>query len=122
MVLERYFGAGGPLHLPDVNVATAEDLLAALTRYSLSALQGLAVGLSGWRSTIEAGLLKLATPPPGPIPATLPPQKTYEWRPLAELGGRSFGPHQAEELEHRLDQLKERLKQKLADGFTVVVK
>jgi hypothetical protein len=121
-VLEQYFGAGGPLHLPDVNVASADDLLAASTRYSLSALQGLAVGLSGWRATIEAELLKLATPPPGPTPPTPPPHKTYEWRPLAELGGRSFGPHQTEELERQLDQLKERLKQKLAQGFTVIVK
>ena len=59
---------------------------------------------------------------PGPIPRTPPPQKTYEWRPLAELGGRSFGPQQTDELEHQIDQLKERLKQKLAQGFTVVVK
>jgi hypothetical protein len=121
-VLERYFGVGGPLHLPGVTVATAEDLLAASTRHSLSALRGLAVGLSGWRSTIEAELVKLVTPPPGPTPPTAPPQKTYEWRPLAELGGRSFGPHQTEELERHFDRLKERLKQKLAEGFTVIVK
>ncbi|MBK8482432.1 MAG: hypothetical protein IPL40_14915 [Proteobacteria bacterium] len=121
-VLDRYFGAEGPLHLANADVSTAEDLLAASGRHSLSALQGIAVGLPGWRSTIEADLLKLAKPEPGPTPPAPPAEKTYEWRPLAELGGRSFGPHAAKELERRLDQLKERLKQKLAEGFTVVVK
>lgn len=69
-----------------------------------------------------AALLKLARPEPGPTPPTPPTQRTYEWRPLAEFGGRSFGPHEGKELERQLDQLKERLKQKLADGFTVVIK
>jgi hypothetical protein len=124
-LLEHYFAAGGPLHLPNVDLRTAENLLAASERHSLSALQGLAVGLSGWRSTIEAELLRLALPgsAAAPPPAAVPPaEKAYEWRPLAELGGRSFGPHQAAELEHQLDQIKERLTGKLGEGYTVVIR
>jgi hypothetical protein len=120
-VLERYFGTGGPLHLPKVDVGTPEDLLASSARHSLTSLQGILVGLPGWRSAIEAELLQLRRPekeaPPPP-----PPDRTYEWRPLAELGGRRFGPDQVGELERELDQTKDKLKRKLAEGFTVVVK
>lgn len=121
-VIDRYFGTGGALHLPDVDVSSAEDLLAASGRHSLSALQGIAVGLAGWRSAIEAELMKLAKPEAGPTPPTPPGQKTCEWRPLAELRGRSFGPHETKELEHHIDEMKERLTKKLAEGFTVLVK
>jgi hypothetical protein len=120
-VLERYFGLGGPLHLPKIDVGTPEDLLASSARHSLTALQGILVGLPGWRSTIEAELLQLRRPekeePPPP-----PPERMFEWRPLAELGGRRFGPEQGGELERELDLTKDRLKRKLAEGFTVVVK
>lgn len=117
--IDAYFGATGPLHLSTADASTAEDLLNASARHSLSALRGILVGLSGWRSAIEADLLKLsgAEEPPRP-----PTEKSYEWRPLAELGGKSFAPSAAKELERQLDQVKERLKQKLADGFTVIVK
>ena len=119
-VLERYFGHG-PLHLPKVDVGTAEDLLASSARHSLTALQGILVGLPGWRSTIEAELLQLRRPEKEEAPPP-PPERTFEWRPLAELGGRRFGPDQAGELERELDQTKDRLKRKLAEGFTVIVK
>jgi hypothetical protein len=121
VVLDRYFGPGGPLHLPEVDVATPEDLLAISARYSLAALQGILVGLSGWRSNIEAELLNLRRPEKeSPPPASS--ERTFEWRPLAELGGRRFAPSQAGELERELDQTKDKLKRKLAEGFTVVVK
>jgi hypothetical protein len=121
-ILDRYFGQDGPLYLLDAAVSTPENLLAAAGRHSLSALQSIAIGLSGWRSTIEAELVRLAQPEREPAPETPPGHKTYEWRPLAEFGGRSFGPHEAQELARQLDQLKERLTQKLAQGFTVVIK
>jgi hypothetical protein len=124
-LLDRYFAADGPLYLPDLELSTAEVLLAASERHSLGALLGIAVGLSGWRSTIEAELLRLAQPGSAAAPAraaVTPAQKAYEWRPLAELGGRSFGPHQAGELKSELDQIKDRLARKLAEGFTVVIK
>ena len=121
VVLRRYFGHGGPLYVPKVNVGTPDDLLASSARHTLTALQGILVGLLGWRSTIEAELLQLRHPgkdtPPPP-----PPDRTYEWRPLAELGGRRFGPHQMSELERELDETKSKLKGKLSEGFTVVVK
>lgn len=121
-VVDRYFGPGGPLHLPMVDVSTPKDLLASSARHSLTALQGIVVGLPGWRSTIEAELFHLSrrekeSPPPLP-----PPDRTYEWRPLAELGGRRFAPDQAGELERELDETKDKLKRKLAEGFTVIVK
>jgi hypothetical protein len=119
--LDRYFGAGGPLHLPRVDVGTPEDLLTSSARHSLTALQGTLVGLPGWRSTIEAELVHLRRPEQE-APPTAQPDRTFEWRPLAELGGRRFGPDQADELERELDQTKDKLKRKLAEGFTVVVK
>ncbi|MFY9820346.1 MAG: BREX system P-loop protein BrxC [Thermoanaerobaculia bacterium] len=122
-VLQRYFGQGGPLHLPEVNAGTPEDLLASSARHSLTALQGILIGLPGWRSAIEAELLQLRHPEQGTTPPQPPPpDRTYEWRPLAELGGRRFGPDQVGELERELDQTKDRLKRKLAEGFTVIVK
>jgi len=120
-VLERYFGQGGPLHLPKVYVRTPEDLLTNSARHSLAELQGILVGLPGWRSTIEAELFQLRDGGKEPAPST-PSDRMFEWRPLAELGGRRFGPDQAAELERELDQTKERLKRKLAEGFTVIVK
>jgi hypothetical protein len=120
-VLDRYFGPRGALHLLKVEVGTPEDLLGSSARHSLATLQGILVGLPGWRSIIEAELLQLRRPEKeAPIP--LPADRTFEWRPLAELGGRRFAPGQADELERELDQTKEKLKQKLAEGFTVVVK
>lgn len=120
-VLDRYFGRAGPLHLPKVDVSTPEDLLANSARQNLTGLQGIVVGLPGWRSNIEAELLHLRGPQREP-PPPLPPDRTYEWRPLTELGGRRFAPEQAGELERELDQTKDKLKRKLAEGFTVVVK
>jgi len=118
-IMERYFGAGGPLNLPKIEIGSAEGLLSASARHTVSALQALLVGLSGWRSTIEAELSNSRKTPPPPEPT---PQKTYEWRPLVELGGRRFSPGESRELEEQLDQLKEKLKRKLGEGFTVVVK
>jgi hypothetical protein len=120
-VLEYYFGPAGPLSLPKVELSTPEELLASSARHSLAALQGILIGLAGWRSTIEADLLRLRRPEGEPPPA-LPTDRTFEWRPLTELGGRRFTPAQAGELERELDQVKDKLKQKLAEGFTVVVK
>src|SRR5205807_2196559 len=82
-VLDRYFGEGGALCILHAAASTPEDLLAAAGRHGLSAMQGIAVGLSGWRSTIEADLLRLAQPEREPTPAAPPGQKTYELRPLA---------------------------------------
>jgi hypothetical protein len=119
-VLERYFGTGGPLYLPKVSVGTPDELLASSARHSLMGLQGILVGLPGWRSAIEAELLQLRCPDTGSPPQ--PSDRTFEWRPLVEFGGRRFGPNQAGELEIELDETKNRLKRKLAEGFTVVIK
>ncbi len=124
-LLDRYFAADGPLHLTDLELSTPGALLAACERHSLGALLGIAVGLPGWRSTIEAELLRSAQPElaaAAPPAAVAPAQRIYDWRPLAELGGRSFGPPQAGELASELDEIKERLAAKLAAGFTVVIK
>ena len=120
-VLARYFGPGGALHLPAADVTTAEELLAAAVRHSLNALQGIPLALPGWRSAIEADLLALPrpVPPTGPGP---PPVKTYEWRPQADLAGRRFQPGEETALDRQLDEIKARLRRKLAEGFTIVVK
>ena len=120
-VLNRSFGPAGPLHLPKIDVDTPETLLASSSRHSLTALQGILVGLSGWRSTIEAELIRLRGSEKQP-PPPMSTDRIFEWRPLAEFGDRRFTPEQASELEQELDQTKERLKRRLSEGFTVIVK
>jgi len=120
-VIERYFDNGGALCMPKVSVGTADELLASCAQHSLTELHGILVGLPGWRSTIEAELLQLRQPGKEPSPPQAA-DRTFEWRPLVEFGGRRFGPDQSSDLELELNKTKDRLKRKLAEGFTVVVR
>ena len=113
-VVDKVFGASGPCSYPDIALGSSAALLAAAARHSLTALSQTRMALPGYRSQVEATLRDLVVPPPSPG------EKIWEWRPAVVLVGQRFATEA--EVDQTLQAIGDQLKERIRDGFTVVVK
>jgi len=113
-VVTKVFGAGKACHYAPVMLSTAEALLEAAGRRSLSSLDQALVALPAYRAQVEADLRNFVVPPPAPG------ERIFEWRPLTALVGKRFKVDRDVDL--ALETVSRDLKAQIRDGFTVVVK
>jgi hypothetical protein len=116
-VVGQVFGEGKVCHYPPVAVASVGTLLTAAGRRSLTSLGQTLVALPVYRAEVEAELARLAVPPPATKTAS--DEKVYEWR-SAQLFGRRFKTEK--EMDLALEQIREELRTRIRDGYTIVVK
>jgi hypothetical protein len=113
-VIERVFGLDGPCYYPELSIISTQALLDAAAKHSLTSLGQALMALPGYQSQVEAELRALTVPP-------LPPgEKTWEWRPGPSLAGRTFRTEK--QVDDALENLGDEVKEKIREGFTVVVK
>lgn len=112
--VDRVFGSEGPCHYLEISLGSTESLLNAASRQSITSLAQTLIALPGYRAQVEAELWSLAAPPPGPG------ERTWEWSPGAALLGRRF--KSVSEIEEVLQTIAEELKERVREGYTVVVK
>ena len=120
-VVDAVFAPGRVCHYPQVNIASAAQLIEAAGRRSLTSLDQACVALPGYCSQIEADLRKQAAPAPKPD------EKVFEWRAGNALAGRRFVTEKEvdaafEQAANDLQGSAEELKARIREGFTVVVK
>lgn len=108
------FAAGRPCHYPDIALASANDLLAAAARHSLSALAQALLALPAYTDQVRAALRTLAAPTP------TPQEKIWAWRPAASLAGKRFA--HPTEVDAALESVADELKARIGEGYVVVVK
>ena len=111
-VVDRVFGPGKVCHYTPLSISSIDGLLDAASRRSLTSFAQALVALPGYRAQVEADLRDLVTPPSTS-------KQVYEWRP-SELVGRRFETEG--EVDDALDVIGEKLKTRIREGFTVVVK
>lgn len=112
--VEKVFGIGGPCHYPNLTLGSANALLDAAAKRSLSSLTQALVALPGYQARVESALRALAAPPP---PTG---EKVWEWRPSTALAGRHF--RSETEVDEALSNAGEQIKTQIRQGYTVVVK
>lgn len=112
-IVAAVFGIGGPCYLPILTLDSVSSLLAAATKHSLASLGQTRMALPGYLSRVEADLQALVEPPP-------PREKIWEWRPATLFSGKYFSD--PEELDRSLKEAVEVLKEKMRQGFKVIIK
>ncbi len=120
-IVDAVFGSGRVCHYPQVGITSAGQLIEATGRWSLTSLDQAGVALPGYSAQVEADLRKLAAPPPKPD------EKIFEWRASNALAGRRFVTEQEvdeafEQEAKNLQGVAHELKEKIREGFTIVVK
>lgn len=113
-VIERVFGPYGTCYYPEISIISTQALLDAAAKNSLTSLSQALIALPGYRSQAEAELRLLVTPPPPPG------EKTWEWAPGPSLAGRRFRTEK--DVNEALEKVGDEVKEKIREGFTVVVK
>ncbi len=113
-IVDKIFGPKGPCNYPSLSIGSANSLLDAAAKHSLSALAQATIALPAYQSQIEAELRNLAAPPP------TPGEKVWEWQAGRALAGKRFTSE--EEVDRTLDQVGEKLKTQIRQGYTVIVK
>jgi hypothetical protein len=113
-VVTRVFGTGRACHYPPLALSSVESLLDAAGKRSLTTLEQALVALPAYRAQVESDLAALVLPPPPPD------EKVFEWRPASVLVGKRFATEA--DVDSTLDSLSKELKDRVREGFTVVVK
>ncbi len=113
-VVTKVFGTGHACHYPPLALTSVETLLDAAAKRSLTTLEQALMALPAYRSQVESDLAALVLPPP---PAG---EKVFEWRPASVLVGKRFATEA--DVDSTLDSLSKELKDRVREGFTVVVK
>ena len=112
-IVAAVFGFGAPCYLPSLTLDSVTSLLAAAAKHSLASLAQTLMALPGYLAQVETALQDLVEPPP-------PREKIYEWRPAMIFSGKRFS--NPEELDLLLRNSLEELKEKMRQGFTVIIK
>lgn len=111
-IVDSIFGDGRVCHYPPIELPGIQDLLGAAEKNSLTALTQALVALPGYKATVEAELRKLAA-------ELLRGNRIYEWS-AQEIMGRTFSSK--EEVDEFLNEIGEKLKEYLRQGYTIIVK
>jgi len=114
-VLEKVFGPGGPCNYPEIPLSSAETLLAAAAKSSLTSLAQTLMALPGYRGQVETELIGLAAPT-----KTGEAEKVCDWQPSQELAGKRLKTEA--DVDQTLSVIGEQLKTRIRKGFTVVIK
>ena len=112
-VLDRYFGSNGACFYPELQLGSAQSLLDAVKKHSLSALTQAKIALPVYRNQIESDLRQLSAQPPKPD------EKRYTWRAASALSGRRFSTE--EEVDQALKQVADDLKKHIRGGYIIDV-
>jgi len=113
-VVEQVFGPGGPCHYPEMTIDSTEALLNAAAKHSLTSLAQARMALAGYRTQVESELLSLSVPPPEED------EKTWEWSLASTLLGKRL--KSTKEIDGLLRKIAKELKERIDEGYTVVIK
>ena len=113
-VIDGVFGQEGTCHYADIHLDTAQALLNAAARNSLTSLTQALMAIPGYKSRVEAELRALSEPPPSPD------EKVLDWSPEPLLAGRRFKTEK--DVDQVLKAVAEEIKKRIREGFTVVIK
>jgi hypothetical protein len=113
-VIDDLFGPGGACYYPDILLDTAQALLDAAARHSLTSLSQALMAMPGYKKQVEAELRDLFQPP---VP---PDEKVLDWSPEPLLAGRRFRTE--DDVDRVFNEAADEIKKKIREGFTVVIK
>jgi len=115
-VIDTVFGPTGACYFPEISLRSTPALLEAATKRSLTSLDQASMALPAYQRLVESELFSLKHPAASPDPD----EKIWTWHPSSILNGKRF--RSETEIDEALKQIAEQLKERIREGYTVIIK